>query len=855
MNKANLAALKASVNIEDIIGNYVELERKGSEYKGICPFHNDTDASLNVNPTKQVWMCPVCVGAGDKGKKGDVYDFLIARGNSLPQSILILTGDAESETPIKSDFNKPARKKKIEWKHVRPVVEATDFTHYENGKPTVIHTYRDAKGVIGYVCRFDLENGKKETLPFCYTQSPDGSMYRWSYQGFTNRPLYNADLIAAHPGLPVVLVEGEKVADWMQSRSNGKYVATTWVGGSNQVEKTSFEQLDGRRVLFCRDNDIPGEKCMTYAFDSIQSDCKKWGEIPEGSPKGWDMADSNLTPQQTQDFVRRGMREPAPKRHSEDEQYFTYLGFEKSDNQPTYIFYGKQSKTIFRLSAASMTKPSLMALAPPLWWETYLGSFKNTEAATNLLISTSYKVGIYSPKNVRGRGAWYDDGRVVIHAGDKLIVDGKECALGELDTTYIYEIGESFNFNTKNPLSAKEATKTLTITKKLNWERGVNAYLLAGWCVIAPVCGALKWRPHIWLTGPAGSGKSWVFTYVLRKLLGETVLDVQGSTTEAGIRQTLGFDAMPVAFDEIDGNDAKAQARIQENIELARSASADDTGKIIKGSAGHTAKSYLIRSCFAFSSISIGIDKGSDRRRTTTLSLVTADSVEPDEQKRTENWSNLQQLHLEVMTDDYIVGLHARTIKLLPIILENCRTFNAALVKVLMSQPMADQISPMLAGAYSLSSDHLISFEDAVKFIEAQDWNEEKEGEKVKDEIELFHFLMQWMIRVDGWGDRTAGELIAIAGGFGPKSIMTTDETVIPASIAIARLKRSGIRADSDYIHISSVSSEIKHKLKDTRWSKNYKDILKRLPDSEDTTQRFTGPTERCTRLPIKLLQ
>jgi putative DNA primase/helicase len=843
--RLKLGELKKLVKLEEIAGNYIfDLVKKGNEYKSCCPFHDDKTPSFSINTSKQRWFCHVC------DKDGDVFDFLIGIGKTLPEAILIVTGDAEAGTlgDITLNKGKAQKARPVEWIQVRPIVAATDFRHYQNGEPDNIYEYRDEKGIVGYVCRFNMPDGSKQTLPYVFTQHPGGNSYAWRYQGFTTiRPLYNADLLAKYPNLPVVMCEGEKTAKWMQDRSGGKYIATGWVGGSKQVNKNNFDILIGRRLLLCRDNDEPGRECMQYIFDNVAASFKKWAEIPEGSPKGWDMADSDLTPTQTQAFVRRATREPIVKKHKEDESFFTYLGFEKSDSQPVFIFYGKQSKTIFRLNAASMTKSSLACMAPTRFWETLFPSFKNTDAATNLLIATSYKVGIYSSKNIRGRGAWYDDGRVVIHAGDKLIVDGVACELGDLDTTYIYEIGESFNFNTENPLPTVDAKKILTITKLLNWERGVNAYLLAGWCVIAPVCGALDWRSHIWVTGGAGVGKSWAFRHVLRRMCGHTILDVQGATTEAGIRQSLGNDALPVAFDEVDGNDIKSQQRIQENLELARSASADDTGKIIKGSASHNAKSFNIRSCFAFSSISIGVDKGSDRRRITTLSLVDM----ADKDLKGKRWTELQRLHNDVMTDDFVMGLHARTIKLLPVILENSKTFNNALVAVLGTQAMGDQIAPMLAGAYSLSSEALISYEDAIKFIEAQDWKEEQEGEKVKDEFELLSFLTQWKLYCDGWGERTVSELINTVICI-KKSIVVDGTLTI--DVAHAVLRRNGIRIKEECILISDNNAEVKKRLKETRWSKNYSSILKRLPGADADNQRFTGSGERCAKIPIALV-
>src|SRR3546814_10759108 len=90
-----------------------------------------------------------------------------------------------------------------------------------------------------------------------------------------------------------------------------------------------------------------------------------------------------------------------------------------------------------------------------------------------------------------------------------------------------------------------------------------GGWLLAGWIAIAVICGALNWRPHVWLTGSSGSGKSWLLDNVIRPLIGAIAVYCQSNSTEAGIRQTLATDARPVLFDEAESEDAKAQVRIQ----------------------------------------------------------------------------------------------------------------------------------------------------------------------------------------------------------------------------------------------------------------------------------------------------
>ena len=75
--------------------------------------------------------------------------------------------------------------------------------------------------------------------------------------------------------------------------------------------------------------------------------------------------------------------------------------------------------------------------------------------------------------------------------------------------------------------------------------------LLAGWVALAPTCGCLDWRPHIWLTGGAGTGKSLIHRFI-SPLLHDMGVPVSGNTTEAGLRQTLKSDALPVVFDEAE---------------------------------------------------------------------------------------------------------------------------------------------------------------------------------------------------------------------------------------------------------------------------------------------------------------
>ena len=67
--------VRQAIDIVDLVGSYVPLRRAGRGYKGLCPFHDDSSPSLQVNPERQSWKCWVC----DVG--GDIFSFVMQKEN------------------------------------------------------------------------------------------------------------------------------------------------------------------------------------------------------------------------------------------------------------------------------------------------------------------------------------------------------------------------------------------------------------------------------------------------------------------------------------------------------------------------------------------------------------------------------------------------------------------------------------------------------------------------------------------------------------------------------------------------------------------------------------------------------
>lgn len=92
-----LDEVKARIGLVDVVGRRVRLIRKGREYSGLCPFHNEKSPSFTVNDEKGFYHCFGC------GAHGGVIDFVMNIDKlSFPEAVERLAGEAGLEVP-KSD--------------------------------------------------------------------------------------------------------------------------------------------------------------------------------------------------------------------------------------------------------------------------------------------------------------------------------------------------------------------------------------------------------------------------------------------------------------------------------------------------------------------------------------------------------------------------------------------------------------------------------------------------------------------------------------------------------------------------------------------------------------------------------
>ena len=105
MDQSLINKIRENTDIVEFIGKYIPLQKKGKNYFGLCPFHNDNNPSLSVSREKQIFKCFVC------GEAGNVFNFLMKYENiSFVEAVKIIGNEigisVATKENIKVDKNK-----------------------------------------------------------------------------------------------------------------------------------------------------------------------------------------------------------------------------------------------------------------------------------------------------------------------------------------------------------------------------------------------------------------------------------------------------------------------------------------------------------------------------------------------------------------------------------------------------------------------------------------------------------------------------------------------------------------------------------------------------------------------------
>ena len=169
----------------DVISGYVRIQKKGSNYFGLCPFHNERSPSFSVSPSKQIYYCFGC-GAG-----GNVITFLMEYENATFQEAVKQLADKAGIDLPEMEYNEEARQKESRRSRLLEInKEAARYYYY---------MLRNPRGRVGlqYLSGRQLteETMKKFGLGYADGAGSDLTAYLRS-KGYADELLQESGLIA-----------------------------------------------------------------------------------------------------------------------------------------------------------------------------------------------------------------------------------------------------------------------------------------------------------------------------------------------------------------------------------------------------------------------------------------------------------------------------------------------------------------------------------------------------------------------------------------------------------------------------------------------------------------------------------
>jgi DNA primase len=142
---AVLDEIRASIDIVDLVGRFVNLKKAGVNWKGLCPFHGEKTPSFMVNPKKGIFHCFGC------GVGGDAFGFLMRQDKlTFPEAVRALARQANVALPEERGAGDSGREELV-----RAMDLAAQFYAESLGKPAGARarTYLEGRGIDPDVAR------------------------------------------------------------------------------------------------------------------------------------------------------------------------------------------------------------------------------------------------------------------------------------------------------------------------------------------------------------------------------------------------------------------------------------------------------------------------------------------------------------------------------------------------------------------------------------------------------------------------------------------------------------------------------------------------------------------------------
>ena len=540
-----------------------------------------------------------------------------------------------------------------------------------------------------------------------------------------------------------------------------------------------------------------------------------------------------------------------------DQVPFRFLGFDagayyvmpKNQNIPLSISRGEKSigDKLFEIGVrdwweACFTKTVYTKTGEPI--EVF-----DKESAVEWFRAESVKHGMYDDEKILGLGAHVDGKQIVVNTGRAVVSpDGTVSRYELYNGKNVYCRSRSEIVISAEPWTEEDGQFFVDQIRTFNFNTE-SAYLaIPGFCALAPFASCLFRRPHIFITGARGLGKTYLLHDIIIPIIGNQTIYAdagKGGITEAGLRQTAGADCRPMVIDEFEANKKSDLAMVDNILALARTAYGGE--KTIKGSSSQKAISFATKMMFCFAAVNVNISDAATRSR---FAICRIGGKSHGKAKRIKNPD----------------GLRARMFRRLQTIRDEIDTCHDMLMETAENGGLdfefreADTFSPLFAGYWATVSDALFGdttrpqdadllerIKNAARSIRG---NEESEI----DEERVLTRIFQEKVRLPSGAEKTIAQMLTELDEL--KRPLYTDDAQL---YGLRRMKGTEPMGCSgvEVLAVSTKNDYIAKMLENTPFS-NYKEVLKRntaaLFGGCAKTVRIAGVTQSAIIFDWRLL-
>ena len=246
--------IQRKVNIVDVIRDYIPLTKKGKNYFGICPFHDDHNPSMSVSPEKQMYKCFVC------GAAGNVFNFVKDYKNI---NFYEAVKEVADKVGISIDIGSYKPKEDIKFKDQYDIYDLSN-KFYQNNLNTPL-----GKIARSYLANRNIDDDIIKTFQIGLSFSDNKLTSLLESKG------YSKDLLVKS-GIGVISNDG-KVSDIYRNRimfplwdTNGKVI-----GFSGRI----YEGSDTSKYINTMETDIFKKGSLLYNYDNARKSILEKDEI------------------------------------------------------------------------------------------------------------------------------------------------------------------------------------------------------------------------------------------------------------------------------------------------------------------------------------------------------------------------------------------------------------------------------------------------------------------------------------------------------------------------------------------------------------------------------------------------